>query len=108
MKNQNEVGFVSALAGLIALFSLVTMHYVIVMYFWNWFIVPLGLLKISFLHAVGISMLVGILTVDHERIKEISEKHRNTPLIEIISSMISRLVGSLLLLSIGYLVHLYI
>ena len=32
------------------------------MLLWNWFVVPLGMKSISILHAVGLTMLVGLLS----------------------------------------------
>ncbi|WP_323086399.1 hypothetical protein [Providencia alcalifaciens] len=32
----------------------------LVMWFWNWFVVPLGVVKINFAWALGLSLLVGL------------------------------------------------
>lgn len=36
---------------------------------WNWFLVPLGVVQISFLHAVGIAMIISLLN-SHTSLQE--------------------------------------
>ena len=44
-----------------------------VMLMWNWFIVPLGVISITYAHAMGITLLLGVLTHPIQAMKDDDE-----------------------------------
>jgi len=71
---------------------------------WLWFLVPLGLPKISILGAAGIAMLARLFTYENPFGYSDGDKERTTP------EKVGRFVGILLLpwmtLLIGYIIHI--
>lgn len=66
-------------------FSIV-LEAVAVKFLWTWFIVPLGVVEISLIHALGISILFSLLT------KEISTKKKTTDEnLEMVIAILTRL-----------------
>jgi hypothetical protein len=69
--------------------------------FWGWFVVPLGLAPIGIAHALGISVLVAMLTYEYTREPE---DGRSTK--EVVSSALLRaVVRPLVLLAMGSIYH---
>lgn len=79
----------------------------VVMHLWRWFLVPLGLPAITYLHAAGISMLVDYMcpTID---LSDVTKKEDGTP----ITTMVTKIIGliiikPLIVLGIGSLLYIY-
>lgn len=67
---------------------------------WNWFLVPLDVMPIGILHACGLVMLVRLLVID----KGLSfTQTKNTP----IKNQFVISLTPLIVLLVGYVVHLY-
>jgi len=49
---------------LIFIFIMILLRGFVLVDLWEWFIVPLGLIRIGFFHALGISILVALLTYE--------------------------------------------
>jgi hypothetical protein len=43
--------------------SLIIFNGFVITQLWNWFIVPLGVISISIAHAIGLSLIIGMLTL---------------------------------------------
>lgn len=77
----------------------------VVMNLWRWFLVPLSLPAISYLHAAGISMLVEYMcpTVD---LSDVAKKEDNSPIMTMVVKIIGLLiVKPLVVLGIGSLLY---
>ena len=68
----------------------------ILMYLWKWFVVPLGVIEISILHAAGLLVIKNLLTYKN------NGKNTKPSLI-----FIEFVLSSLLSLGIGYLITLF-
>lgn len=71
----NEKTRVSMLFGLACMNGLYTV--LLVMLFWNWFVVPLGVVKISFFWAMGLYLLVNTLL---DGVNHFDFAHKDEPL----------------------------
>lgn len=65
---------------------------------WGWFLVPLGAPKIGVALAIGVSLIVGMLTHQHSK----SEDG------EWVEKIVGAFLGPLLILCIGWIVHKFI
>lgn len=72
---------------------------------WAWFVVPLGVPPITYLHAVGISLLASLLTHKNSPADDaaLEKKNAHEKIVEGIATM---LVGPLFVLLLGWLIHL--
>jgi hypothetical protein len=71
-----------------ALLMLAVLNGFMLSYMWEWFVVPFGLPSVSIIHAIGIAILVSMLT-DHSK----SSKGDDDPFIQIAIYVVARLIA---------------
>jgi hypothetical protein len=74
-------------------------HGFVASYLWYWFMVPLGLSPISVPHAIGLAILVGLFTYHKIGSLELNEE-------KIGQFVLTSVIVPLLMLLVGYIVHL--
>ncbi len=57
----------------LAIITFVATKVLSVMLMWNWFITPLGVISINYAHAMGITLLIGLLTHPIQAMKDEDE-----------------------------------
>jgi uncharacterized membrane protein YgaE (UPF0421/DUF939 family) len=94
---------------LITVFLLITLlpiymviNGVVLQIMWGWFIVPLGIRTITTLEAIGIALVIGLLTAKPRN--EITKKETST---EAVFSLLGWLLSPVFVLLIGYVVHAF-
>lgn len=68
---------------------------------WEWYVVPLGCQQISFFHAIGLSLLVNLLTYHFYDFQK-----NDKP--SVIQPLMFLLVRPLVVLSVGWLLHFFV
>lgn len=95
---------VLAIVGMVALLiASILLNGIALSVLWGWFLVPLGLSEIGLAHAIGISMVVGLITY-----QEIDSGGDNRSKDEAIGYALGAAIGRpLLLMALGWLAHLF-
>lgn len=72
------------------------------MFLWNWFVSPLGFLKLNFWHGFGLSLFVGVVLLGLQKVDSGNKTE------DIIITAISKFIIQLLMVGIGAIVALLI
>lgn len=112
MNNKNSGGLLAfgCVSALVAFPLIVAMSVFIngfvAQHLWTWFLVPLGLPAIGYLHAAGIGCLVSFLCplVDTSNLAIRDDKNNKDVFLTQISSIFARPLSALV---IGYVIHLF-
>ena len=91
--------FLSFLGGLVVYAINIFIGGIVLMFMWNWFVVPLGVVKIGFWLALGISLT--IVCFFGKKTEKIEEG-------EFISHLLGNILSLLLLWGVGAIVQLFI
>lgn len=96
-----KLGIWGTLAGLALLFVILTtlLGGLVLQDLWGWFIVPLGVMQISIVHAIGISLVVRLVTYTIPK--------GNEDMGDTLSRVIASILYLLAVWGIGFIVHLY-
>lgn len=73
------------------------------MVLWHWFIVPLGIMKLSLVQSIGIDVVVSFFTYPIMKLLYASNEDEAN----VVSSTARTLEGAFVLLVIGFIVHLF-
>jgi hypothetical protein len=106
------IGILSLVLGVMVLATLLRGY--VLSWLWLWFIVPLGLREISVVHAIGISILIAMLTrglpkttpkptAEEEADPEFKARKAKASKERLMAMVISPLIA----LAIGYVVHVF-
>ena len=69
----------------------------VVMLLWNWFVVPLGVPYINFIHSIGIALVINYLTMHDYSTKSKKENFEQ---------MFNSVVTSFIAIVVGYIIYL--
>lgn len=103
MPNKNESTFYYVLVGVLCVVAIGVWPFVL-RSTWGWFLVPLGLKPIGYLHALGVHLTLKFFTWGYG---ESSPKKDSSSAAEIFTHQLGRLLGIGLMTGILYLIHLY-
>lgn len=92
----------STLAGLVAIVALIILRGLVLSMLWGWFIVPLGAPVLSVAQAVGIVLIVMLITFRSTERSEIEDRKWYSLALAIIAGM-----HTLWLLFLGWVIHLF-
>lgn len=87
---------------ILLVFSSVLVGY-IAFHFWNWFVIPLGAPAIGVVNAIGVVMILRLITR-----QPVTKDEAGRPYSETLSRGIVTTVGSLIFWGLGFLVHLFL
>lgn len=77
---------------------------VVLMFLWNWFIVPLGAVSIGYWLALGIALTINTFLIMVKR----DNGHKDEEFLESIGRNLGYIVGLLLIWGMGAIIHLFI
>ena len=91
--------FLSSIASICVVVFIITLNGYITLQYWNWFIIPLGVIQITLLHAIGLAYFIYFLTYKHDSKREKKKKD-----ISYVANMCVKVGVKLLFLLTGFII----
>ena len=96
--NKNDITLIGCLGVFAGIATSIFFNGIAIKYLWLWFIVPLGVLPITILHSLGISLMVSLL---------LSNVSRNSNGDDVTQAVASSILFSMIITIFGYIIHLF-
>jgi len=96
--NKNEITFIGCFGVLAGIATSIFFNGIAIKYLWLWFFVPLGILPITILHSLGISLMVSLF---------LSNVKRDSNGDDVTQAIASSILFPMIVTIFGYIIHLF-